>query len=59
VRKKFMPIGDPFKRKIAQYHLLYKTICRKCGALNPYRAKKCRRCHCKDMRNKKREVGKS
>ncbi|MBD3353504.1 MAG: 50S ribosomal protein L40e [Candidatus Lokiarchaeota archaeon] len=53
-----MPISDPQKRKIAAHHLLYKTVCRNCGALNPFRAKKCRRCHCKDLRQKKREVGK-
>ncbi len=54
-----MPIGDPIKRKIAAQYLLYKQVCRKCGALNPYKATKCRRCHGKDLRPKKREVGKS
>ncbi|MHA1339993.1 MAG: 50S ribosomal protein L40e [Promethearchaeota archaeon] len=52
-----MPIKDPIKRKIAAYHLLYKSVCRRCGALNPLKAKKCRRCHGKDLRPKRREVG--
>ncbi|MFX0074332.1 MAG: 50S ribosomal protein L40e [Candidatus Hermodarchaeota archaeon] len=53
-----MPIDDPYKRKIARHHLLMKTVCRKCGALNPVRAKKCRRCRSKDLRLKKRELQK-
>ncbi|MHA1820306.1 MAG: 50S ribosomal protein L40e [Promethearchaeota archaeon] len=53
-----MPITDPIKRKIAQRHLLYKSVCRHCGALNPLGAKKCRRCHRKNLRPKKRERGK-
>jgi ubiquitin-large subunit ribosomal protein L40e len=53
-----MPIGDPIKRKIAAHYLLYKSVCRRCGALNPYNAKKCRRCRGKDLRQKRREVGK-
>ncbi|MHA1294508.1 MAG: 50S ribosomal protein L40e [Promethearchaeota archaeon] len=52
------PIDDPFKRKIARYHLLEKSVCRRCGALNPLRAKKCRRCHGKDLRLKRREASK-
>ena len=52
------PIDDPEKRKIARYHLLEKSVCRKCGALNPVRAKKCRRCKSKDLRLKKRELTK-
>ncbi|MHA1933515.1 MAG: 50S ribosomal protein L40e [Promethearchaeota archaeon] len=53
-----MPIDDPVKRRIARYHLLYKSVCRKCGALNPVKAKKCRRCHSKDIRPKRRELSK-
>jgi len=53
-----MPIDDPYKRKIARHHLLMKTVCRKCGALNPIKAKKCRRCRSKDLRLKKRELQK-
>jgi large subunit ribosomal protein L40e len=52
------PIDDPFKRKIARQHLLIKAVCRRCGALNPIRAKKCRRCHGKDLRPKKRDLPK-
>ncbi|MEE9378763.1 MAG: 50S ribosomal protein L40e [Candidatus Lokiarchaeia archaeon] len=50
------PIDDPTKRRIARYHLLEKTVCRRCGALNPLRAKKCRRCRGKDLRLKRREL---
>ncbi|MBD3196293.1 MAG: 50S ribosomal protein L40e [Candidatus Lokiarchaeota archaeon] len=53
-----MPINDPFKKKIARHHLLMKSVCRKCGSLNPVKAKKCRRCHSKDIRLKKRELPK-
>lgn len=52
------PIDDPVKRKIARYHLLEKSVCRSCGALNPIKAKKCRRCHGKDLRLKKRDLSK-
>jgi large subunit ribosomal protein L40e len=52
------PIDDPEKRKIARYHLLEKTVCRRCGAINPVKAKKCRRCHGKDLRLKSRELAK-
>ncbi|MFW9771035.1 MAG: 50S ribosomal protein L40e [Promethearchaeota archaeon] len=50
------PIDDPYKRKIARFHLLEKSVCRHCGALNPIRAKKCRRCRAKDLRLKKRDL---
>ncbi|MFX0098316.1 MAG: 50S ribosomal protein L40e [Candidatus Hodarchaeota archaeon] len=53
-----MPVGDPFLRRIAQHHLLYVSICRKCNAKNPYGAKKCRKCHSKRLRPKKRETKK-
>nr|MDO8114793.1 50S ribosomal protein L40e [Candidatus Sigynarchaeota archaeon] len=53
-----MPIGDVTIRKIAQYHLLYKKVCRKCGALNPFTATKCRHCHSTRLRQKKRETKK-
>ncbi|TFF90697.1 MAG: 50S ribosomal protein L40e [Promethearchaeota archaeon] len=53
-----MPIDDPFKRKIARHHLLEKSVCRRCGALNPIRAKKCRICRGKRLRPKKRELPK-
>ena len=52
------PLDDPVKRKIAQYHLLFKSVCRRCGALNPLKATKCRRCRGKDLRMKKRDLRK-
>ena len=52
------PIDDPYKRKIARHHLLEKSVCRRCGALNPIRARKCRICHGKDLRQKNRETSK-
>ena len=52
------PIDDPYKRKIARYHLLEKSICRRCGALNPPKATKCRLCHGKDLRPKRKELKK-
>ena len=30
-----MPIADIEKRRLAQHYLLYKSICRYCGASNP------------------------
>ena len=53
-----MPLDDPFKRKIAQHHLLMKTVYRRCGALNPPKATKCRLCRGKDLRMKKRDLQK-
>jgi len=53
-----MPIDDPVKRKIARFHLLEKKVCRKCGALNPIKASKCRRCRSHDLRLKKRDLSK-
>ncbi|MHA1684587.1 MAG: 50S ribosomal protein L40e [Promethearchaeota archaeon] len=53
-----MPVGDPIQRKIAQYHLLYVKLCRKCNAKNAFTAKKCRKCHSKNLRPKKRETKK-
>ena len=53
-----MPVSDPDKKLIAMKNLLFIQICRKCGARNPLSAKKCRRCKRKDLRPKKREIGK-
>ncbi|MEJ2250474.1 MAG: 50S ribosomal protein L40e [Candidatus Lokiarchaeota archaeon] len=53
-----MPLDDPEKKRIARYHLLMKSVCRRCGALNPIKARKCRRCHSKDLRLKKRDLRK-
>ncbi|MEM0361029.1 MAG: 50S ribosomal protein L40e [Sulfolobales archaeon] len=53
-----MPISDPVKSKIVEERLLNKMICRKCGAVNPPGAVKCRRCKSKNLRPKKRFGGK-
>jgi len=53
-----MPSSDPQLHKIASYWNLYKTVCRKCGALNDFHAKKCRHCHSTRLRQKKREAKK-
>ncbi|MHA2005185.1 MAG: 50S ribosomal protein L40e [Candidatus Thorarchaeota archaeon] len=42
------------KRRLAQHYLLYKSVCRYCGATNPLKAKKCRKCKTKDLRPKRR-----
>ncbi|MHA1410026.1 MAG: 50S ribosomal protein L40e [Candidatus Odinarchaeia archaeon] len=52
-----MPVTDPDKKFIAMQSLLYLKICRKCGARNSLDAKKCRRCKSKQLRPKKREIG--
>jgi len=39
----------------AESRLLMKKVCMKCGALNPIRADKCRRCRSRDLRPKARE----
>jgi large subunit ribosomal protein L40e len=49
-----MPIADIEKRRLAQHYLLYKSVCRYCGATNPLKAKKCRKCNTKDLRPKRR-----
>ncbi|MCQ5336774.1 MAG: 50S ribosomal protein L40e [Candidatus Methanomethylicia archaeon] len=51
-----MPIQDPEKQRIAQQHLLYVKICRRCGARNSIKAEKCRRCRSKNLRPKRREL---
>ncbi|MEM1907520.1 MAG: 50S ribosomal protein L40e, partial [Thermosphaera sp.] len=42
-----MPINDPELLKIVHLRVLNKYVCRKCGALNPPGAEKCRRCKSK------------
>ena len=53
-----MPVADPEKARIAQQALLYHSYCRKCGAKNPFGAKKCRRCRSKNLRPKRRDKSK-
>lgn len=54
--EKKMPILDPLKKALAQKHRLYMKICRDCGARNAATATKCRKCHAKNLRWKKREI---
>ncbi|EZQ03787.1 MULTISPECIES: 50S ribosomal protein L40e [Acidianus] len=51
-----MPINEPEKVKIIQDRIFMKKVCRNCGALNPIRATKCRRCHSRNLRPKKKEL---
>ncbi|MBS3749416.1 MAG: 50S ribosomal protein L40e [Candidatus Thermoplasmatota archaeon] len=39
----------------AEKRLLSKKICMKCGATNPIRAKRCRRCRSQELRVKAKE----
>ena len=52
-----MPITDPAKRLIAQKALLHLKICFECGARNDIGATRCRRCRCKYLRLKNRNMG--
>lgn len=52
-----MPISDPALLKIVEDRVLNKAVCRKCGALNPINAVKCRRCRSKNLRPKKKKLG--
>ncbi|EHP69301.1 MAG: 50S ribosomal protein L40e [Metallosphaera yellowstonensis] len=51
-----MPLTDPVKLQIVQQRVFIKKVCRNCGALNPIRATKCRRCHSTNLRPKKKEL---
>ncbi len=42
-----MPITNPELLKIVEERVLKKQVCRRCGALNPPGAVKCRRCRSK------------
>ncbi|MFZ8782722.1 MAG: 50S ribosomal protein L40e [Desulfurococcaceae archaeon] len=42
-----MPLTDPELIRIVTERVLKKQVCRKCGALNPPGAVKCRRCKSK------------
>jgi len=50
-----MPITDPELIAIVEQRVLNKKVCRKCGALNPPSAEKCRRCKSKNLRPKKKK----
>jgi len=49
-----MPVTDPELIAIFEKRVLNKKVCRKCGALNPPSAVKCRRCRSKNLRFKKK-----
>jgi len=51
-----MSLRDPFKLQLARKHRLDKTVCRKCGATNPPGATKCRKCHSKKLRPKRKKI---
>ncbi len=54
-----MPLTDPVKLRIVYNRVLNKLVCRKCGALNPPGAEKCRRCKSRNLRPKKaQKIGK-
>ena len=50
-----MPITDPELIAIFEKRVLEKKICRKCGAINPISAIKCRRCRSKNLRLKRKK----
>ncbi|MCC6014573.1 MAG: 50S ribosomal protein L40e [Desulfurococcaceae archaeon] len=52
-----MPITDPALLKIVESRILNKKVCRKCGALNPPEAEKCRRCRSRNLRPKRKKIG--
>jgi len=58
IRGLTMPVTDPELVKIVQERVFNVLICRRCGAHNPPGATKCRRCHSKDLRPKRKELAK-
>ena len=48
---------DPEVMKIVYNRVLNKLVCRKCGALNPPSARKCRRCKSRNLRPKRLLAG--
>ena len=48
-----MSLRDPFKLALARKYLVDKSVCRACGATNPPKATKCRKCRSKNLRPKK------
>ena len=51
-----MPISDLEKRDLERRHRLYYMICMKCGARNPWKATKCRKCRGNNLREKHRDL---
>ncbi|MEM2004559.1 MAG: 50S ribosomal protein L40e [Zestosphaera sp.] len=52
-----MPVTDPEAMRIVEARLLNKLVCRRCGALNPIGAVKCRRCKSRSLRPKRKRIG--
>ena len=50
-----MSLRDPFKLELARKHRVDKMVCRDCGATNSIGATKCRKCHSKNLRPKRRK----
>ena len=48
-----MSLRDPMKIELARDHRIKKSVCRTCGATNPWNAIKCRKCHSKNLRAKR------
>jgi large subunit ribosomal protein L40e len=51
-----MPVNDPELLRIVHARILDKWVCRKCGALNPPGATKCRRCKSKGTLRPKKAI---
>ncbi|RLG77128.1 MAG: 50S ribosomal protein L40e [Thermoprotei archaeon] len=49
-----MAVLDPELMKIVEMRALNKKICRKCGAVNPPSATRCRRCRSRNLRPKRK-----
>lgn len=49
-----MSLRDPFKLELARSHRVNKKVCRDCGVTNALGATKCRKCHSKNLRLKRR-----
>lgn len=52
-----MPLIEAELIKIVETRILDKLVCRKCGALNPIGAEKCRRCKGRNLRPKRKRLG--
>jgi large subunit ribosomal protein L40e len=50
-----MSLRDPVKLELARRYLLEKKVCRACGVTNPLSATKCRKCHSRNLRFKRKK----
>jgi large subunit ribosomal protein L40e len=54
----FMPIADAMKKQIAMERRLFFKVCMNCGAKNPIKATRCRKCgRSNELRLKNRQTG--